>query len=984
MFDPTDTPRVFATPLGVDFTAALVRGVAARLQGQAPEALARVEIYVNTARTQRRLQAIYAAHGAGFLPRIKLVTDLARRPDMSGLPPAIAPLRLRLQLSQTVSALLDREPQLAPRSSLYGLSDALADLMAEMQEEGVTPEDIAGLDVGDHSDHWRRSQKFLGIVAPYFAGSDDHMSVEARQAAVVDRLVSLWGVAPPDHPVIVAGSTGSRGPTARLMQAVARLPQGAVILPGFDFDQPRAVWDRLADQIGDCLSGGEDHPQFRFASFAARVGMHPCDVTPWGDDMPVNPARNRLLSLALRPAPVTDQWLAEGPKLTDVAKAAEQLTLIEAANPQLEAAVIALRLRRALDEGKRAALISPDRALTRQVTAALDRWRIEPDDSAGEPLSQTAPGRLLLHVAQGLADRMTAEDLLVLLKHPLTHSGRDDRGDHLRRSRDLELQLLRGKLPFPTRADLVDWAANRTNDPGAMDWAVWVADAALTLFAPGLQPLADHVARHLRAACLLAAGPGAEGAGALWQKDEGEKARAQMDALEREADAGGGMSATDYRDFVGSVLQEDEARDPLAPHPDIMIWGTLEARVQGADLVILAGLNEGAWPSAPAADPWLNRWMRAKAGLRLPDRVIGLSAHDFQQSVTGPEVWLCRAKRDAETETVPSRWLNRIVNLMKGASTESAAALAAMQDRGRDWLALADRLDEPAVKVAPAKRPAPAPPADQRPNSLSVTQVEKLIRDPYWVYARKVLDLKPLDPLRQSPDAPLRGTILHDVLFRFIKATWDGLPDQPGVLLLQIADQVLEEQAPWPAARRLWRARLEKIAPWFIATERDRRIAGSPWKLEASGSAELGAPGFTLTGTADRIDKAPDGRALIYDYKTGAAPSPDQEKNFNKQLWLEAAMAAKGAFDEPMDTALIAYVALGSGGKIVPHPVTPAELAEITQGFGKLLDHYLDAANGFTSRRAMEKVMFEGDYDHMARFGEWDETMQAEIVKVGQ
>ena len=985
MFDATACPRVLATPLGVDFTAALVQGVAERLTDQPAHALARVEIYVNTARTQRRLRAIYAEQGAGFLPQIKLVTDLARRPDMSGLPPAISPLRLRLQLSQTVSALLDREPDLAPRSSLYGLSDSLADLMGEMQEEAVTPETLAGLDVGNHSAHWQRSQKFLGIVAPFFAGSEDHMSVEARQAAVVDRLVSLWSVAPPDNPIIVAGSTGSRGPTARFMEAVARLPQGAVILPGFDFDQPRAVWDRLTEQMSDSLSGGEDHPQFRFASFAARVGMHPCDVQVWGSGTPANPARNRLISLAMRPAPVTDQWLEEGPKLTQVTKAAERLTLIEAASPQLEAAVIALRLRRAIDEGKRVALISPDRALTRQVTAALDRWRIEPDDSAGEPLSQTAPGRLLLHLAGGLSDPMTAEDLLVLLKHPLTHSG-GDRGDHLRRTRDLELQLLRGKLPFPTRADLVGWAAKRDTDPGAMAWAAWVADAALRLHAPGPRPLADHVAQHLAAACLLAAGPGADAddAGALWQKDEGEKARARMQALDRDADAGGPMTAAEYRDFVGAVLQQEEARDPLAPHPDVMIWGTLEARVMGADLVILGGLNEGSWPAAPGADPWLNRWMRTRAGLRLPDRVIGLSAHDFQQSVTGVEVWLCRAKRDAETETVPSRWLNRIVNLMKGASAESAAALAAMVDRGRDWLAMAERLDEPAARIAPASRPAPAPPADQRPDSLSVTQVEKLIRDPYWVYARKVLDLKPLDPLRQSPDAPLRGTILHDVLRRFIEATWDGLPDQPEALLLTIADQVLEESAPWPAARRLWRARIEKIAPWFIATERDRRAMAAPWKLEERGQAELGAPGFTLTGTADRIDMAPDGRILIYDYKTGSAPTEAQEKAFNKQLWLEAAMAAKGAFGEPMDTALIAYVALGSGGTVRDHPVTPGEVAEITEGFSKLLDHYRNENNGFTSRRAMEKMLFEGDYDHLARFGEWDETMAAKTVKVGQ
>ncbi|PIV74785.1 MAG: double-strand break repair protein AddB [Rhodobacteraceae bacterium CG17_big_fil_post_rev_8_21_14_2_50_65_11] len=983
MFETGPPPRVYATPLGVDFSTALVTGIENRLLGQPPEALARVEIYVNTARTQRRLRALYADRGAGFLPRIRLVTDLATRPDMADLPPPIPPLRLRLQLSQLVAALLDREPALAPRSSLYGLSDSLAALMAEMQEEGVTPEDIAALDVGDHATHWQRTQAFLSIVAPHFAGSADPMATEARQSAAVGRLAVRWAESPPDHPVIVAGSTGSRGPTARFMQAVAGLPQGAVVLPGLDFDQPRGVWDKLLQRDGLALSGGEDHPQFRFARFAERVDMHPADIEPWGREQPANPARNRLISLALRPAPVTDQWLAEGPGLTGVAAAAEGLTLIEADTPQLEAATIALRLKRAAEEGLRAALICPDRTLNRQVTAALDRWRIVPDDSAGEPLSQTAPGRLLLHVAGALSEKLTAEALLVLLKHPLTHSARDDRVDHLRRARDLELQCLRGKLPFPTRTGLADWAAKRDTDPGAVAWATWVADAVLDLHAPGARPLAEHVAAHLGATRRLAAGPGVDGTGALWQKTEGEVAERVLQSLVDEAAHGGMMTAAEYRDFLAALLQGEEARTQYGLQSDIMIWGTLEARVQGADLVILAGLNEGTWPAPPGPDPWLNRKMRDRAGLRLPDRVIGLSAHDFQQSVTGAEVWLCRARRDAETETVPSRWLNRIVNLMQGASPESAAALKAMRARGQDWLGWAARLDE-ADAVPPATRPAPAPPAAQRPDSLSVTQVEKLIRDPYWVYARKVLDIKPIDPLRQSPDAPLRGTVLHDVLRRFLRATWDSLPENAEALLLRIADEVLEEKAPWPAARRMWRARIARVAGWFVATEHARRQVARPLKLEAYGEAEIGAPGFKLRGTADRIDMTPDGQVLIYDYKTGAPPSPDQEKAFNKQLWLEAAMAGLGAFGETWQATHIAYIGLGAGGKIMPHAVTQAEIAEITAGFGDLLAHYLDEANGFPSRRAMEQVTFEGDYDHLARFGEWDETQTPVIVRVGQ
>ncbi len=982
MFEPSTAPRIFATPLGVDFSTALLDGLDRQLQGESPEALARVELYVNTTRTARRLKSLFSSRGATFLPRIRLIADLAGRPEIAGVPPAIPPLRLRLQISRLVAALLDREPDLAPRASLYGLSDSLANLMGEMLEEEVSPEAISGLDVGDHSQHWQRSQTFLSIVAPFFVDQPAALPLEARQGAVVDRLITTWSKTPPIHPVIVAGSTGSRGPTARFMQAVARLPQGAVVLPGLDYDQPDHVWRELSKR-GPDGTAAEDHPQFRFAKIAADAGIDPLQIVKWTTAEPANVARNRLVSLAMRPAPVTDQWLAEGPALCEVPNAMRDVTLIEAPSPQAEATAIALRLREAVETGETAALISPDRGLTRQVIAALDRWGILPDDSAGEPLSLAAPGRLLRHVAEAGAAPLTAESLLVLLKHPLTHSGRDDRGQHLLRTRDLELQVLRKGKPFPNRADLVAWAEKRGKDTGAMAWVGWVTDAVLSLYYPAARDLRDHVDQHISASEALSAGPGQDGAGMLWQRETGQSALSIMTALRDEAGHGGQFSAAEYRDFVAAILSEEEAREPVRPHPRIMIWGTLEARVQSADVVILAGLNEGSWPQATGADAWLNRRMRAQAGLRLPERVVGLSAHDFQQSVAGPKVWLTRAKRDAEAETVPSRWLNRITNLMMGASAEAAQTLQGMRDRGGVWLAHAQALDTPKSTVDPAPRPAPCPPVSARPDGLSVTQVEKLIRDPYAIYAGKILRLRPLDPLRQRPDAPLRGTVVHDVLRAFVEATMDEVPEAAEALLTRIAEERFEQTVPWPATRRLWRARIARIAPKFVAGEHTRRLLARPHLLEAEGKTRFDDLGFTLKGTADRIDLTPDGKVVIYDYKTGAVPSDKQEKSFNKQLWLEAVMAANGAFGEERIAERIAYIGLGGKGEEKAHPVDLAELADIEKGFAKLISHFQSAAVGYVSRRAMVEVLYDGDFDHLARFGEWDATQEARLQKVG-
>ncbi len=964
MFDPTDKPRLFALPPGVDFPRALVAGLRHRMAALPPEAIARVDLFVNTRRMQRRLRAVLADGGAALLPRVRLITDLGQDAVMAGLPPAIPPLRRRLELTQLIGRLLDSDPDLAPRTAIYDLADSLATLMDEMQGEGVTPDAIARLDLSDHAVHWQRSLSFIRIVSGYFA-PDQPPDAEARQRLVVERLTAAWAVAPPQHPVIVAGSTGSRGATALLMRAVADLPQGAVVLPGFDFDQPDAAWQALADAMT-----AEDHPQYRFRSLLDRLKAGPADVRTWHDTPPPSAARNRLVSLSLRPAPVTDQWLHEGPALGDLRAATDGLILIEAASPRQEALAIALCLRQVAEGTSFAALVTPDRTLARQVTAALDRWGIVPDDSAGRPLALSAPGRFLRHVSALIGRKLTAEGLLTLLKHPLTATGAD-RGLHLLTTRELELRLRKKGPQFPHGADLIAWAGP---DPARLTWANWLAAAITRLDQPGPGALVDHVTRHLALAEVLAAGPGGTGTGRLWQGAAGAEAKAATEELSREATHGGTLTAADYADLFTAILNRRDVRETVQAHPRIMIWGTLEARVQGADLVILGGLNDGIWPARPAPDPWLNRQMRQNVGLLLPERQIGLSAHDYQQAIAAPQVILTRAARDAEAETVPSRWLNRLINLMTGLPDQTGPeALAAMRARGAVRLQMAAGLDV-ASALAPEKRPAPRPPIPARPRGLFVTEITRLIRDPYAIYAKHILRLRPLDPLLQPPDARERGLALHSILEQFIQRRPTETPDQARDRLMATADAVLLADIPWPAARRLWRARLDRLADWFLAEQAAR--PGHPVAMEKTGSVTLENPDFTLSARPDRIDEMKDGRLNILDYKTGAPPTPDAQRHFDKQLLLEAAMAERGAFAglTGRTVAEIRYIGLTATPKVLATEMTPGLTDAVWQELIRLITRYQERDQGYASRRAVASRRFEGDYDHLARFGEWDDS----------
>lgn len=971
MFEPATRPRLFGVPPGVDFPMALMEGLRRRLQGQPPEAVARIEVFVNTRAMQRRLKSLFSNGPATLLPRIRVVTDLSSDARFPDIPRSEPPLRRRLELTQLVGKLLEQQPDLAPRSAVFALADSLAGLLDEMQSEGVPPERIRDLDVTDVSGHWQRGLQFVSLVERYF-GTETGCGpgALARQRLVAERLSEQWSANPPPHPVLVAGSTGSREATALFMRSVARLPQGAAVLPCVDFDLPQHVWARLDDPL---LT--QDHPQFRFARLCRDLGSEPNEIRLWEPSLrPPSPDRNRLVSLALRPAPVTDQWRSEGSSLTGVEQATAALTLIEAPSLRAESSAIALLLREAFENERTAALVTPDRTLMRQVTAALDRWGIKPDDSAGMPLPLTAPGRFLRQVAGLFGQTLSAGALLALLKHPLTGSTGVSRGTHLWHTRSLELKLRHSGPSFPGAGDLLRWAeeAGRSR----RDWTEWLAGLLDGLSEVGERSLTEHVEHHIHIAEAFAAGLAAEGSGKLWDGHANAKVRTAVDELRREAGHGGMLAPTDYVSLFDSVLWRDSVHDLAGSHSGIMIWGLQQSRVQGAELVILAGMNEGVWPVAAPPDPWLNRQLRAQAGLLLPERRVGLAAHDVQQAIAAPEVVLSRAVRDSEAPTVPSRWLNRLTNLLGGLSDDGNMALERMRLRGKRWLELARRLDEPDELTPSAPRPAPQPPVTQRPKKISITEVERLIRDPYAVYARRILGLRMLDPLHHAPDAPMRGTVIHQIVERFVEQSLAMNHNECRALLLEIADDVMAAEVAWPATRRFWRARLERVADWFVAGEIERRTEAKPVALERQGSFLLPKTGVTLYGKIDRIDRREDGSLAVYDYKTGLPPTKSQQRHFDKQLLLSAILIEQDAV-ESLDkgkVSKVAYIGLGANPKLESSDVTGDETKETLEELERLLEEYQSPDQGYMSRRAVKSVSFGGDFDHLARFGEWSDS----------
>ena len=890
-------PNVFTIPSGMPFVDVLAAGIRDRWGGD-PASLARVTILVPTRRARRSLSEAFLRHSGGrplLLPRMIALGDLDEEDilfaggwqpepgtpagDSLGVPGAVSGLRRQLLLTRLVLA----RPGGTSPDQAANLGLELARLLDQVHTERLTFDGLEGLAPDAFAEHWQQTLEFLKILThewPKVLADEQALDAADHRNRLFDAQARAWDKNPPRDPVIAAGSTGSIPATADLLGVIARLPEGQVVLPGLDQEATPDAWAALEDH----------HSQFGMARLLDHLDIRREDVKLWqapGFDVQPSP-RARLINRALAPAG------ADAPPSLDakeMKKALAGATRIDCPSPREEALVIGLIMRRALETPeKTAALVTPDRNLARRVAAELARWDIDIDDSAGQPLAQTPTGAFLRLTTRMVADRLAPVSLLAALKHPMAAGGMVP-GAFRARVRDLEVGVLRGPRPASGLKGLAAAlrAARGLDKKTARDLGAFLKklNGIIGPFAKVMEGkparLSDMLAAHVTMAEALAADDRKDGPARLWTRDAGE---AGANFVAEMLDAGrdlGAITAAEYPAFLETLMAGRFVRPRHGRHPRLFIWGLLEARLQQADVMVLGGLNENTWPAEAKASPWMSRPMLKQFGLAPPERLTGLQAHDFVQAFSAPVVFLTRSERVDGTPQVPSRWLLRLDNHLERLGVEGGFKAS------DPWLDWAESLDSP-KKSRQVAEPRPAPPPDARPRTLSVTRIETWIRDPYAIYARHILGLRPLDPVDAEPGAAERGTIVHEALERFQETYPDALPGDAERRLLAIGREVFDKRLAHPGVRAFWWPRFQRVARWFVAYERDRRGAG--YKTvgnEVDGRLDIPVPAgtFTLTARADRIDRRADIGLSIIDYKTGSAPTaPQVETGITPQLSL--------------------------------------------------------------------------------------------------
>jgi ATP-dependent helicase/nuclease subunit B len=967
-------PRVYSIPAGAPFLEALAAGILAR-HGSDPLLLSRVTILLPTRRACRALAEAFLRQKDGdalLLPNIRPLGDVDEDElDLRGLNTDTRLPIPDLERALLLSRLLRASPLAAgDDANAYRLALGLADLLDTAATEEVGLDKLPDLVPAELAEHWRATLDFLRVIREHWP------NIKAERAALdaaehrrltMQAWVDYWQSNLPADPVIAAGSTGTIPATAKLLHLVARLPQGAVVLPGLDAALSDAAWAEITDE--------PTHPQHTLAQLLGKIGVMRGEVQSW-PEAEAPSARVALLREALLPPGETHRW-RELPPLPDAAFAG--LQRLEAPGPREEAMSIALALRETLEQpGRTAALITPDRGLARRVAAELQRYGISVDDTAGRALSETPPAVFLRLVVTAASSNFAPVDLLALLKHPFFALGKPRR-EILMWVRQLERTALRGTLAGSGLGAIAARLAKRDDLLPLLEafrQAMAPLLAALAADAPTLPQLTQAL---VRSAEILAAPP-ADETPPLWQREAGETLHGLVLSILEQGGALGTLYAEAWPRIFEALLEGHVVRPRYGSHPRLSILGLLEARLVHADRVVLGGLNEGTWPPQSKEDAWLSRPMRATLGLPPPERRLGQTAHDFVQAAARADVIFSRATKVDGTPTVPARWLLRLEARL-GDDPRWPATLA---PRYLDWAAA---LDRPAKFLNP-EPPRPMPPLNARPRSLSVTDIELWVRDPYALYARRILKLPVLKELAEPADARLRGDAIHRALDAFLKRHAKTLPDDKAALaeLLALGRAEFEPWMNQADVAVLWWPRFTRAMSWFLTYERERRARGFlPALLEQDGALTLTGD-FILRARADRIDRHKGGALAILDYKTGQPPSEKQVyAGLSPQLALEAAIAKAGGFKDLAagPIAELVYIRLHGGetageerrvesGPKARDPIPPAdELADqALERLVKWVAKFDDPATPYLSRPRPQFIDYAGDYDHLARAAE--------------
>ncbi len=850
------------------------------------------------------------------------------------------------------------------------LAKDLAELIDEAAQQNLSFSKLENIVPEQFSEHWQQTLEFLKIITehwPDILKSRNMIDGVERKKLIIKAKINHWKSIKTKQKIVIAGISVGYQSVLELIKSVLEFENGEVYLYGLDKYLSNEDWE-LIDQ---------SHPQYELKTLLSYLNINRFDIKNYIN--PHNPEREKFISEVMLPAKATANWrkLKLGSYGADALKG---LSFIDCADDKQEALSIALILRETLTvPEKTAALITTDRNLARRVASELERWNIKIDDSAGKPLHLTPLGIFMRLIAQVVKGKCSDSLLLTLAKNPFVRLSKEP----LALIKDVRNWEYQERMPSFSEDE-------KTIDSKTCIWMNELKQALQPLYELYQEPKISFYSllkTHLEVAQNLCSDNNTNGEILLWKSDEGKNAADFFSLLLQQADVIKEIEPEQYLALLTILMSSKTIRYSYGMHPRLKILGPIEARFNRFDTVIVGAVNEGFWPEIPSSDPWLSRPMKSTINMPLPEKNIGVLCADFCQFMCADTVYVTRAERSNSAPTNKSRWLLRTEIVLRACEIEPELL------KNDKYVQLARILDTP-IKSEKIMPPAPKPPVVARPRTLSASSVETLMRDPYEVYAKRILKLKPLNDLEETLDAREYGNIVHKVLERFNNKYATNLPDNALEELTKIGVDEFSKASISSEIKAFWWPLFENTAHWIIKTEQNYRNDIKKVYSEVKGEIKYDAPAgkFTITARADRIDITKDGKINVIDYKTGTPRSKNEiDSGYAPQLPIEGLIATKGGFYKEIDGKKIninsaeindlVYWKLGD--KVIHHSVINDKnglnlIEETSERLHTLISKFDFETTPYLARPNPKHLPAYSDYEHLARVKEWSVESQDE------
>lgn len=902
-----------------------------------PFEIAQTQVILPTKRACRAVKEAFihqCKNKSLLLPHLTALYDINTLEE--DIPQAISKLERTLLLSR----LCRLKPNIDTLEKGLMVAVSLGELLDEFYQFEANLDDLEKLvPNSEFAQHWNETIQFLEIIRTAWPtllkerGQIDEMD---RKIRLINAFTNKIIKNPPSHQIIIAGFDGAIPSVSRLICKLNEIGNNLILLHGFN--------SNLTTEDLKYISC--NHYQYTFKKLIQILHFYPKQIKEVSNYIL---PQEKLIKEAFRPAEQTDKWrdtIFQKEVLKNIFR-------IDCESINEEALTIALILRKTLETPeKTATLVTNDRMLARRVILEMKRWNIELNDSAGTPLHHTPLGVFLSLIAQAGKELCDGISLLSLLKHPLA-------ADCIS---PIELRLNIKKAEKIARQShkklLINLNTDLTNFSKLFEKEIPISFGLI-------------FKEHLKIAEQLATSSDRSGSERLWNNEAGQTAYAFLTELGEYAPLLGEILPSTYPDIFVFLISSVSIRPNYGIHPRLNIFGPIEARLTHPDVCIISGLNEGTFPMLPDAGPWLSRQMRQALSLPSLETKIAVQEMDFAHCFCASEIYLTRSLKIDGSPTIPSRFLSRIE--------------AVLQANDIQWEIqtprLAQLMDTPNV-FERIERPTPKPPVTTRPKKLSVTNIELLMRNPYAIYAKYILNLYPLDELECIEDHQVYGSAIHAVFENFLKES-PYFTDSK-----ELAEQIkiqLEKANMSDYSIAFFESKIEKIASFLVEIQKHRQNSTKEIIPETTGEITLlledGTP-FTLFCKADRIDILKDNSIEIIDYKTGSLPTFNDIKNgFSPQLPLEALIVQKNGFTNisPTSNIKLSYWKLTgkkNGGELIPIPSSfqktdVNELIESSfKGIINVLNEFNQETCAYEASPHPEKVKFNS-YEQLSREKEW-------------